>query len=210
MRDADLRQAVRLALEDEHSRDAETLIVEEMGIWAGSVRIDLAVINGEMHGYELKSARDTLQRLPSQAELYSQVFDRVTLVCAEKHVGAAQSLVPEWWGVSTAALSREGEPPRVTHVRSAEENPTPNALQVARLLWRTEAMNVLTRYGLARGYRTKPHEAIANRIATELSVSILKGEVRSALKRRRQSGQPVCNQLDVSVDSDRHPSLAAT
>ena len=104
MRDFDVRQAVLKSLRAEHSHDANTRIVEEMGIWSGSVRIDVAVINGELHGFELKSDRDTLARLESQAELYNQVFDRVTLVVGERHLDKAVSKIPDWWGVTRAAL----------------------------------------------------------------------------------------------------------
>ena len=76
MRDLDARTAIRRQLHAAHSADPDTRIVEEMGIWSGSVRIDIAVINGELSGFELKSDRDTLERLPNQADLYSRVFDR--------------------------------------------------------------------------------------------------------------------------------------
>ncbi len=79
MHDIDVRLAIRRHLESAHDGDQDTRIIEEMGIWAGSVRVDVAVINGEFHGIELKSARDTLDRLPRQATLYDEVFDRVTL-----------------------------------------------------------------------------------------------------------------------------------
>ena len=32
-----------------------TLIVEELGLCEGAVRIDVAAINGSIHGYEIKS-----------------------------------------------------------------------------------------------------------------------------------------------------------
>ena len=69
MRDIDVRQAVKSYLKALHEDDPATRIVEEMGIWAGSVRIDIAVINGELSGFELKSDSDTLQRLPLQADI---------------------------------------------------------------------------------------------------------------------------------------------
>src|SRR5579864_2664888 len=102
MRDSDVRTAVRAWLNAKYAADPNTRIVEEMGIWSGSVRIDIAVINGELHGFELKSERDTLARLEGQAELYSQVFDRMTLVTAERHLNKAQSKIPPWWGITTA------------------------------------------------------------------------------------------------------------
>jgi hypothetical protein len=60
MRDRDVRAALLRRLSSDYADDADTRIVEEMGVWSGSVRIDVAVINGELSGYELKSDRDTL------------------------------------------------------------------------------------------------------------------------------------------------------
>jgi len=105
MRDRDVREAVRAYLYDAHKADRETLIVEEMGVWSGTVRIDIAVINGELSGFELKSDRDKLDRLPLQAKVYSKVFDRVTLVVGARHVRKALPLIPEWWSVLIANYS---------------------------------------------------------------------------------------------------------
>jgi len=66
MRDSDVRRAVKASLGAEYAHDADTRMVEEMGVWSGSVRIDIAIINGALTGYELKSDRDTLERLPRQ------------------------------------------------------------------------------------------------------------------------------------------------
>jgi hypothetical protein len=69
MRDSDVRRAVKSWLAAEYAFDDDTRIVEEMGVWSGSVRIDIAIINGSLSGYELKSDRDTLDRLPHQLAL---------------------------------------------------------------------------------------------------------------------------------------------
>src|SRR5687768_13175586 len=103
MRDRDVRQAIRQHLHALHDGDYETRIVEEMSVWSGTVRIDIAVINGELAGFELKSDQDTLDRLPLQADVYSRVFDRVTLVVGKKHVKKALSLIPAWWSVFVAS-----------------------------------------------------------------------------------------------------------
>ena len=55
MRDIDVRRAVRKKLGEQYAHDPDTRIVEEMGIWSGTVRIDIAIINGELNGFELKS-----------------------------------------------------------------------------------------------------------------------------------------------------------
>lgn len=168
-----------------HEGDANTIIVEEMGIWAGTVRIDVAVINGELHGVELKSARDTLVRLPEQQKLFSEVFDRVTLVVARNHILKALPKIPEWWGVVEAQTTSSGNVELVKY-RTAALNPAIVPVQIARLLWRDEAIDVLTRYGLERGFRSKPAEVLFQRLASSLTIDQLRDEVRETLKRRRR------------------------
>lgn len=72
-----------LLLEDLYSQykdDPNTRIVNELGIDFGSSRVDVAVINGNIHGYEIKSDLDTLERLPRQMTYYNKLFQRMTIV----------------------------------------------------------------------------------------------------------------------------------
>lgn len=183
MRDIDVRAAMRLRLGRKHAGDASTRIVEEMGIWGGAVRVDVAVINGELTGYELKSARDTLVRLPAQANLYNQVFDRVTLVTAENHLEPALAEIPSWWGIIIARTAKQG-PVQLIQNRKTKRNPSLDALQIARLLWRDEAISVLTSVNSRKGYRSASAEILAERLAAELSLPDLRLAVRTCLKLR--------------------------
>lgn len=193
MRDLDVRLAVRSRLGAEHAGDPDTRIVEEMGIWNGSVRVDLAVINGKLAGYELKSAKDNLQRLPTQASLFSQVFDRVFLVAAEKHVEKAAERIPDWWGILSAHQTENGV--SLQEVRVGNENPATDPLQVARLLWRDEALSILDAYGYSKGVKTASRETIVQRLVSSLSPSELSSSVRYCLKGRSGwLGQAVSDQ----------------
>lgn len=193
MRDVDVRIAVRKLLASEHLGDLDTRIVEEMGIWNGAVRVDLAVINGEMAGYEIKSAKDTLSRLPTQAALYNAVFDRVHLVAAERHVAPAIEGIPHWWGILVAVPADDGV--HLECVRRSGVNDDIQPIQIARLLWRDEALDVLERYQAARGVRSATREKVASRLADTLRIDELQLEVRTCLKRRETwLGQPVSNQ----------------
>jgi hypothetical protein len=182
MKDGDVRQAMLLHLTDLHRVDANTKVVQEMGVWSGSVRIDIAVINGELCGFELKSDRDTLERLPAQADIYSRVFDRVELVVGSRHVEKAKELVPDWWGVIVAEMS--GGRVGLVRSRTAVLNPSPDPLLVAQLLWKAEALSVLESLGLADGVRSKKAKDLHQRLASTLSFSDLAFHVRSALKKR--------------------------
>src|ERR1700733_2509791 len=108
MRDIDVRRAVKSHLVAAHAGEIDTRIVEEMGVWSGSVRIDIAVVNGSLSGYELKSERDTLERLPRQVRLYGHVFDFLHLVVGKRHVEKAKAMIPDWWGVKIAIAGSTG------------------------------------------------------------------------------------------------------
>ena len=192
MNDIDVRRAVCQHLEKLHADDDEVLIVEEMGVWSGAVRIDVAVINGEMHGFELKSSRDTLERLPNQRALYDRVFDRVTLVVADRHIEKALGIIPDWWGVVTASGGAVGVD--LHPWRDAGLNYHVDALQTARLLWRDEALDCLTRHGGTKGFKSATSEKLANELAGRLPLATLRDETRAALKRRPQwLGQHLSN-----------------
>ncbi|HTW89907.1 MAG TPA: sce7726 family protein [Candidatus Binataceae bacterium] len=182
MRDRDVRSAVRQMLRTRYASDPDTKIVEEMGIWSGSVRIDLAVINGELNGYELKSDRDTLERLPLQAELYSRVFDRLTLVVGKRHVAKASKQVPKWWGLWIA--EQNGIRVTLRPERESKRNPNPDSYLIAQLLWKEEAIAVLDEFNLAIGWRNRRVKEIHQRLASELSFDRLTERVRATLKGR--------------------------
>jgi predicted nucleic acid-binding protein len=48
--------------------------------------------DAELIGFEIKTARDTLRRLPTQIEAYSRYFDHAVLVVAEKHLSALEHI----------------------------------------------------------------------------------------------------------------------
>lgn len=204
MRDADVRAAVRRKLEAEHLGDPDTLIVDEMGVWSGTVRIDIAVINGEICGYELKSDRDTLTRLPLQADVYSRVFDKVTLVVGERHAQKARALIPKWWGVTLARV-RGGEL-KLIDDRKPRSNPARDPYLVAELLTKEEAIAVLVEHGLADGWRSKKVREIHQRLATELPLATLSERVRTTLRARQDwLGNSCPRVLNVPVDAISDP-----
>lgn len=183
MRDSDIREAMRSWLATKYAHDPSSRFVEEMGIWNGSVRIDMAVINGALHGYEIKSERDTLVRLDEQMRLYDHVFDTITLIAAEKHVLKAQPLVSPWWGLTIAAPAANGKL-ALTEVRKPDHNPLRDKIQIARLLWKPEQLVVLERIGKAKGARSKSVDMLCEILANELSERALSAHVREMLKAR--------------------------
>ena len=92
---------VRESLRDEVVANVPGLseTIYEFWVPRTNERADLAAIGPAMWGYEIKTAQDTLRRLPRQVEAYNRLFDHCTIVLAERHLKAALTIVPEWWGV---------------------------------------------------------------------------------------------------------------
>lgn len=183
MRDSDVRGALRVRLSQEHAQEMpDTLFVDELGL-CGQVRVDVAVVNGALSGFELKSAQDTLRRLPAQVEVYSRVLDFATLVVADNHAQHARALLPEWWGVIEATW--DGSAASLQVISQPAMNPQIDPASLAQLLWREEALDELTQRGLDTGVRSKPRAVLWERLASELSLQELRDVVRARLKARQ-------------------------
>lgn len=183
MRELDIRLALLSAVNLEHACDPDTLILEELGLCEGVARVDIAVVNGKVHGFEIKSAQDTLSRLPTQSEIYGRALDRVTIVVDPKHLRGVRAIIPKWWGISEAKQAQDGSI-ELRLVRSPSDNPQVDAFAQAQLLWRAEALDELTSRNLDNGLRTKPRRAIWQRLADSIPPEELGQIIRSRLKGR--------------------------
>ena len=183
MRDIDVRHALYKGEIKAFLDDPNSLVVDELGLCQGDARIDIAVINGLIHGYEIKSDRDTLDRLPGQEAIYSQVLDTVTLVIGESHIDKARTMVPEWWGLTR--VSESGTELVFESTRPAIQNPSPNPYSLAQLLWKAEVLHALEDTGSTKGLKSKPKKVLWAALADRLSFSELSSTVRTALKVRQ-------------------------
>ena len=64
MRDRDVRQELYRQVRTIHALEPDTLFISELVLQRGAARIDLAVINGKLHGYEIKSDADNTRPSP--------------------------------------------------------------------------------------------------------------------------------------------------
>ncbi|KHS81239.1 sce7726 family protein [Pectobacterium brasiliense] len=183
MRDIDVRRAVHSKILREHHKDPDTLVIDEFVMNLGSSRADITVINGLMHGYELKSKSDNLARLPSQVEFYSSVMDKVTLVVSECHADAAIKIIPEWWGVKIATEGTR----KAVHLNTSRinrMNPAVDKMALSMLLWKDEMLSILAENGFERGLQSKPRRFLWSKISEILETDQLRDEVRARLKAR--------------------------
>lgn len=177
-KDRDVRSLLKQHLASTHG--PATVVLDELGLCQGDVRVDVAAVNGELSGFEIKSPADSLARWPKQRRVYSKVVDRAWLVAPEKTLDAARA--PEWWGLIRIVETEHQLGLRV--VRPSGLNPKPDPYAIACLLWRDEAIRALEEVGLDRGIRTKRRQLVWERLVECLAIDELRRAVREALQVR--------------------------
>jgi hypothetical protein len=182
LRDRDIRASLHAHLATEHAGEHDTLLVDEMGILRGAARVDLAVVNCSINGFEIKSEADRLHRLARQRDAYGAVLDTVTLVTCRHHLAAARSVIPAWWGIIVATAPDGGVALRRTRRARPNRRIQPTAL--ASLLWREEALELLDQHRLVNGLRSRPNGVLWTALAESLPLAALSDGVRAALKAR--------------------------
>ncbi len=182
--DIQIRKTLKQNLVAAFRTDPDTLILEELGLRHGATRVDIVVVNGCLHGFEVKSDRDSLKRLPRQVRMYGEILDYVTLVVGQRHADKAKRTIPNWWGIQVADRGQDGEV-RLQEVRQPLENPNPDRLAIAKLLWRDEAINFLEEIGAADGMRSKPRRFVYSRLAEVAEIDTIRAYVRERLKSRK-------------------------
>jgi hypothetical protein len=141
MRDAEVRRAFHGSVLKSANGSDDTIVINELGLKNGVVRADIAVLNGKMIGYEIKTERDTLKRLPAQVSAYNEVFDKAFIITTRKHLKQVKELIPEWWGIYEIIENANGSY-SFKRQRIGSSNEGQNAFAIAQLLWKTEALEI--------------------------------------------------------------------
>ncbi len=180
--DQDIRRVLINQLDSQGGVDGEcTKIIQELGVNYGANRIDVAVLGVDgFCGYEIKSDRDDLSRLPEQVKAYNAVFDAMYLVIGMRSILQAIELIPDWWGITLAKTNVNGRLVLIT-IRQAHRNHDIQSLAIAQLLWREEALACLEYLGSAQGFRSKTRLVIHEHLAKRMGLRTLQDIVRAKL-----------------------------
>jgi hypothetical protein len=189
MRDLDIRKALGSDVLKRHERNMDTLVLHELGLRHGAARVDIAVVNGILHGYEIKSDADTLERLPKQIDVYNRVLDKATLVVGRRHADRAIQQIPFWWGVKIASQGPRGGI-SFREERPCKFNPSVDPIAVAELLWRSEVLETLRELRIQEKHLRKPRSDLYRDLASMLSIDELREKTRNCLKRRENWRYP--------------------
>lgn len=184
MNDPQIREAFHRTVLREHHNSPTTLVVNELGLEHGACRADIAVINGHMIGYEIKSDVDSLKRLSLQVNTYNAVFDRSSVILTKRHLNEVMHIVPNWWGVILAEEISQGDT-SFRYLRRPRKNVNTNNYSIAQLLWRDEAQEVLMKLGIRGAQLRKSRAFLYKDIIELLTPSALRRTVREYLKKRQ-------------------------
>lgn len=184
MNDHSIRKSFHKAVLNRHHSAKHTLVLDELGLMHGACRADIAVVNGKLIGFEIKSDEDSLNRLKTQVEAYNAVFDRISIVVGERYRETIPRRVPRHWGIFTTQVDKSGNVRFCLH-RPAMPNPNVKPTAIARLLWRDEAIEILRNSRAPAHIFRAPRGRIYQFLARTLPLQKLKMLVREQLKARK-------------------------
>ncbi len=102
MNDPQIRSNFHSQKLPKYHNSSNTLVIDELGLKHGKNRADIAVINENLTGYEIKSDEDTLNRLSGQIKAYNDVFNKAAIVVGGRYYRQVKEKVPDWWGIFIA------------------------------------------------------------------------------------------------------------
>lgn len=204
MKDLDVRGALQRTHLKQFDEDGDSRIIQELDICNGEARIDIAIVNGHIHGLEIKSEQDTLARLPHQIDVYSKVFDYLTLVVARSHIDAARKILPKTWGIMQASMRKNVQ---LKSIKGPELNNDTDAVAICQFLWKEELVALLEAHCLPPMPQKTTKIEFCQFLSESVEKTCLVESVRKTLKARTSwRVEPPLRQNGGS--SRRKPSLS--
>lgn len=159
-------------------------VIDEMGLgpW-GDCRIDIMAVSSGLHGFEIKSANDTLERLKLQIEGYGAVCDLMTLVVDTKFLARVQLIAPLEWGL--IVVTQVEQHFEFVHLRKARLNLRVTAKKRAEILWKEEAYALLKKYGHSKYMSEECRENLADKLVAVLTLPQIKEETTAMVLARK-------------------------
>lgn len=183
--DSEIRSALHAKRLRRLKQHPDTLVIDELCLAHARGRVDVAVINGCIHGYEIKSAKDSLGRLRAQVEIYRQTLQKLTIVAATRHVDSVALHAPEWCGVLEAKQGLRGAI-GFAAIRAPRTNPDIDPVMMAHLLWRDEVVEILSGIGHhAPKDLRRPRKQLYCMVCEALTLRELTIAIRSFMARRQ-------------------------
>lgn len=176
---------IRVTLIDELNRinaQHDYRIIEELAVCDGEARVDVAVANGRLCGYEIKSDADTLERLALQQKCYDKTFDTVSIVVGEKFKDRIEECIPNYWGIYVV-YEYSGRC-KIKRKRAAKVNKNIEANSLLELLWKEEIIKLLRNAGI-KGISGKNRRLLRQIVIDNFTLKEIRDYTRETIKSRQ-------------------------
>lgn len=194
MRDFEIRERLRLSVLKKYLDDSGSKVVEELSLPTTKARVDMAVINGHLHAFEIKGAGDTLARLPNQLLAYGKVFDFVTVVTEQKYASKILEMAESFVGVIACNTNE------TVYLRRPSKNTGKDAFSIAQLLWNVELLELLATHDIPHRRKDRSWK-LCESLSRGLPIEQLSLEVRKRLKVRADWKVKVSSSIQQCDDS---------
>jgi hypothetical protein len=181
LNDNKVRMLLLKELNERYGNCTDTRIINELGLDFGASRVDVAVVNGIMHGYEIKSDLDNLLRLPRQISYYNRAFERMTIVVSRKYLSEVKELVPLWWGIKVISSDQK----RLIVVRKGRKVTNQDPILIIKLLWKKELEGLIDHLGLSKSLKKMRKNQLLALLNQEADFSVIRDYVYEVLKQRQ-------------------------
>lgn len=191
MNDLEIRNNLKTGPLKKYFDDSNSVVLDEFNISLGLVRVDIAIVNGVLHGIEIKSERDTLKRLDNQLKEYNKFFEYITIVTCEKFQEIILENTPNNHGVIIAKRSKD----KIVfkNIRKAKKNYNVDKLCLVQALWKNELIEIIESINYKKGFKSKSkpflYEIICDNFTTTQLLAIVKQKIKSRINWRVDSQQ---------------------
>ena len=182
-REIDIRNYLHSKVLKEHEDMKDAKIIDELKLCQGDAIIDIAVFNGSINGYEIKSDSDTLERLPKQIEIYNKVFNKMTIVTGDKYIDNIFRIVPEWWGI-IKVINGSSKIDNFVVVRENKENQHIDSIALIQLLWKDEILELLELFNIKSGVKGKSKKVLWKITSDNIELKHIENFVKNKIKNR--------------------------
>lgn len=181
-----LDQDIRPILFEQFELSGDRLRIMEEFVLCRKCRADaVMIVPGQgIFGFEIKSDRDSLERLEHQIRDYSRFCDINYLVTGARYVEKVKELLPDFWGIY--CVREEQGKLLIEKIRDAVQSPKVRLGNQLKFLWRSELIDIMKRNKI-RGYSTRNKSKIRRLLLDSFDKETLKNELYEMMMERDYS-----------------------
>jgi hypothetical protein len=103
----------------------------------GDSRVDLCKVNGCSTAFEIKTDLDNLQRLNKQLYDYSQIFEKVYVICSSNKTEQINNFIPSEYGIYEYRLLKNGQI-KFKHIKESSLSNNINCIKQLEIMTKRE------------------------------------------------------------------------